>query len=99
MHLPGVKEIIKLLRGASCTYQAKISYSFFCTEIGVVYRKLQNLMAVKAVTSLTALSPKSHLWSFAQVLCQHHEVDQCLRMAAVLIGGRQKDGQKMRSNI
>lgn len=48
-------------------------------------------MAVKALLSLTAVGPKSHLGSFAQVLCQHYEVDQRLRVAAVLKGGRQRD--------
>lgn len=41
-------------------------------------------MAVKALLLLTALGSKSHLRSFAQVLCQHYEVDQRLRVTAVL---------------
>lgn len=41
--------------------------------------------------SLTASGPKSHLGGFAQVLSQHYEVDQRLRVAAVLKGGREKD--------
>lgn len=48
-------------------------------------------MAVKALSLLTASGPKSHLGSFAQVLCQHYEVDQRLRVAAVLKRGREKD--------
>lgn len=43
------------------------------------------------VKSQTALGSKSHLGSFAQVLGQHDEVDQCLRVAAVLIGIREED--------
>lgn len=42
------------------------------------------------VKSQTALGSKSHLGSFAQVLGQHDEVDQCLRVAAVLIGIRER---------
>lgn len=45
------------------------------------------------MTSLTALGPKSHLRSFAQVLSQHYEVDQCLRVAAVLEVG-EEEGMK-----
>lgn len=41
-------------------------------------------MVVKALLLLTALGSKSHLRSFAQVLCQHYEVDQRLRVTAVL---------------
>lgn len=51
-------------------------------------------MAVKAVASLTVLGPKSYLGSFAQVLSQYYEVDQCLRVTAVLWGG-DKNAQKM----
>lgn len=54
-------------------------------------------MAVKALSSVTALSPKSHLWSFAQVLSQHYEVDQRLRVTAVLKGEERKtDAQRVR---
>lgn len=38
----------------------------------------------------TALGPKSHLWSFTQVLSEHYEVDQRLRVAAVLQGGERR---------
>lgn len=43
------------------------------------------------VKSQTALGSKSHLGSFAQVLGQHYEVDQCLRVAAVLIEIRERE--------
>lgn len=49
-------------------------------------------MVVKALLLLTALGSKSHLRSFAQVLCQHYEVDQRLRVTAVLkVEERQKE--------
>lgn len=41
----------------------------------------------KSKTSLTVWGPKSHLGGFAQVLSQHDEVDQRLRVATVLWGG------------
>lgn len=52
----------------------------------LIYRILIKPM----VKSQTALGSKSHLGSFAQVLGQHDEVDQCLRVAAVLIGIRER---------
>lgn len=42
------------------------------------------LMAVKVASANSFLGSKSHLRSFAQVLCQHYEVDQRLRVTAVL---------------
>lgn len=47
-----------------------------------------------STASLTALGSKSHLGSFAQVLSQHYEVDQRLRMTAVLNTGKRKTGGK-----
>lgn len=42
------------------------------------------LLAVKVASANSFLGSKSHLRSFAQVLCQHYEVDQRLRVTAVL---------------
>lgn len=44
------------------------------------------LMAVKVASVNSFLGSKSHLRSLAQVLCQHYEVDQRLRVTAVLKG-------------
>lgn len=67
------------MRGQSC-------FKSSLKDDDLIYRILIKPM----VKSQTALGSKSHLGSFAQVLGQHDEVDQCLRVAAVLIGIRER---------
>lgn len=71
---------------AYCTQKHSVIelLKFSLTDEELVYRRGEKLIAVEAVPLLTVLGPKSYLRSFAQVLSQYYEVDQRLRMTAIL---------------